>query len=102
MTGSEFQAIRRRLDLGYLAFGRRLGYMGSRKTVARLIQRYEARGRDAIPPKVAANAQALIDEALHGGACEVPDRAPAGLSRQPQTYRSGRAGLGRRATAGLR
>lgn len=52
MTGPEFLAIRRQLDLTLMEFGRALGYQGDRNTIQVAVRRYESGVRD-IPPWIA-------------------------------------------------
>ena len=51
VSGSEFQAIRRRLGLSVVTFGRALGYAGNDNTVSTVVRRYESDGRP-IPPAI--------------------------------------------------
>ncbi|WP_072375399.1 helix-turn-helix transcriptional regulator [Hyphomicrobium sp. NDB2Meth4] len=52
MTGSELQAIRRRLKLSLVRFGLALGYSGADKNVQTTMRRYEA-DEKPIPPWIA-------------------------------------------------
>lgn len=49
MTGPELAAVRKRLGLGTVAFGRALGYRGNDNTVSVQVRAYESDGRP-IPP----------------------------------------------------
>lgn len=46
MTGAEFRAIRKKLFLSVIGFGRVLGYGGSDNTVSTVIRRYESGDRE--------------------------------------------------------
>ena len=61
MTGADLKAIRKRAGLSLLAFGRRLGYAGSPRTVARKVRRYEA-SPDPLPPPVVMRTRALKEQ----------------------------------------
>lgn len=52
MTGSELQAIRRRLKLSFVRFGLALGYSGADKNIQTTVRRYEADDKP-IPPWIA-------------------------------------------------
>jgi transcriptional regulator with XRE-family HTH domain len=52
MTGTQLAAIRKRLGLSLVEFGRALGYEGNRNTVQVAVSRYEAGARE-IPPWIA-------------------------------------------------
>lgn len=52
MTGSELQAIRRRLKLSFVRFGLALGYSGADKNIQTTIRRYESDDKP-IPPWIA-------------------------------------------------
>ena len=52
MTGPELKAIRQKLGLSVVEFGRALGYQGQRQTVDVTVRRYELGTRD-IPPWIA-------------------------------------------------
>jgi transcriptional regulator with XRE-family HTH domain len=49
MTGLELKAIRQKLGLSTIEFGRALGYEGADNTVSVTVRRYESAGRE-IPP----------------------------------------------------
>lgn len=49
MTGPEFAAIRKRLGLSVIEFGRALGYEGEDNTVSVTVRRYEAPNGRPIP-----------------------------------------------------
>ena len=50
MTGAELKAIRKRLGLTTLAFGRALGYQGDDVSVAHAVRRFESsKGRKILP-----------------------------------------------------
>jgi hypothetical protein len=53
MTGPEFSAIRKRLGLSVISWGRALGYQGTDDTVSVTVRRYEAPNGREIPPWIA-------------------------------------------------
>jgi|GEM_PF-6589579 len=53
MTGQELAAIRKRLGLSLIQFGRALGYQGEDNTVSVTVRRYEAPNGRPIPPWIA-------------------------------------------------
>ena len=52
MTGTEFKAIRKSLNLSTVEMGRALGYEGQDNTVSVTVRRYES-GMRPIPPTIA-------------------------------------------------
>lgn len=48
MTGKEFAAVRKRLGLGVVEFGRAIGYQGSHDNVSLSVRRFE-RGERPVP-----------------------------------------------------
>ena len=53
MTGPEFAAIRKRLGLSTVEWGRALGYEGEDNTVSVTVRRYEAPNGRPLPPWIA-------------------------------------------------
>lgn len=66
MTGEDFRAIRQRLGLSLVQWGRALGYAGNRNTLQVAVSRYEDGTRD-IPPWIE---RLALMYSRHG----VPDR----------------------------
>lgn len=86
MTGAEFAAIRKRLNLSLVEFGRALGYDGNRNTVQVAVSRYESGARE-IPPWIARLA-VMFDR--HGVPADFADHDPGGGAKKHRGLPSGR------------
>lgn len=58
MTPQQLKAIRRKLGLSVVDFGRALGYIGNDNSISVTVRRYESDRQD-IPPRIAARATDL-------------------------------------------
>jgi hypothetical protein len=78
MTGDDLHALRKRLGMGIVGFGRALGYVDAEaSTVSRKVRRYEAFGGETIPAAVMLRALAAEQQWNTKSAMLTPSRGRA-------------------------